>query len=869
MSQRFLCVALGAALCIQILYLGLFLFGPRYPLPHFAESFIQSKFLDQGYYYQSNNAWIDSGLNLHFEGLEIKSKDSTQLITAHLLVLTPQLMPLFFTGKLKPHRLIIQNASYAEGAQKDKLLQSLNLSVRQSGPWWEIDQCNAYLLGIPTVLDGFIGQKVLASHKPSNQKEKKYFDVHSLVSFLKEGLMHVHKPFLFLRLSASHNAHPVLESSFWAEHLKIPSLLSADTLAIHTQAEYPPEGFHWSNSIELHANNLYLEAPQRVLAKRLDAKISLDISDEARLPPTSFKMLEAHLTHLLLPDYSLPIQSLDCTFSPLGKDSCDGSIILTEGLSWAELSIQLNPNEKFSTILGQGHLEPPFLNKLPKDKLPFLNDFVEKPPLFFRSQLKIEPYLQPEMIRIEECKFALRLGPGCWKSIPFYSISLKGYYQPDLVKIETASFNGPNGQVEGIGSFSQGRSLLAEIWGQADPRVLNPYLPSWWEEIWPPINFSREWPSANLHIQGETEDETKIQVIGLIQGRHFQYKEVNIDFFKTWLDARHHNVCLGPFEAKIAPYEGFGKIHWTFDATHAEPLTTKIQYKGSLPLNALATLPTAKPIVEDFECSTPPYLTLEGTFSLLNPEKDSLNITADCPSSLSYLKVPLDDLHFKATQKGQLIEIEPISFGIAQGQGQGEASVRLSTAHPSQLSLSLSFNGLSRDLLLEENPYLIGLQEALPRPSSTSNLNPPSGLIDAVFNAQGPLDNPLELEGSGFFQLKELQTKSQIASLFSSSPPSNVNLGGFQIQEIVSAFKLNKGFISFQEARLSGPSTRIIVNGSYHIPTETLDLKLKIYPFAELPILSTAFIPLRPFSKVFEVHLTGNLAHPHVDWAHF
>jgi hypothetical protein len=91
----------------------------------------------------------------------------------------------------------------------------------------------------------------------------------------------------------------------------------------------------------------------------------------------------------------------------------------------------------------------------------------------------------------------------------------------------------------------------------------------------------------------------------------------------------------------------------------------------------------------------------------------------------------------------------------------------------------------------------------------------------------------------------------------------------FEIREISTGFRIKNNFLYVEDARLSGPTTRIIANGSYHLLNHLLDVRLRFLPFAEVPLIATAFLPLRPLSKFFEMRLTGSLENPRWSFNNF
>jgi len=431
------------------------------------------------------------------------------------------------------------------------------------------------------------------------------------------------------------------------------------------------------------------------------------------------------------------------------------------------------------------------------------------------------------------------------------------------LKLDDFRLIGSNYDLNGLGDIDFNGPFYVELKAHGDPVVFNLYLPEWWSRIWPPFHFSHEWPSTHLSIHGNWKDALAIEVMGMVKSKKLSYQGVRMDQFSTQLFAKNQHVTLGPFEIEINQYKGKGGVTWLFDDQESKLLATGLSYEGDLPLEALRVLPSVDQIIDDFICSSPPFVVVQGQYWPHQLKNNYVDLSVDCPKPLTYLKIPLDFLHFKAQQAGDTIHIDPIAFGIAQGIGSAQATVSDIGQNEPQLSFNFAFRGANRDFLIDDNPYLIKLKQSLIRNSkSTRPLIP--GFVDLNLNASGPLNHFWGLSGQGLLRLKDAaMSGSDRLGLY-----DPFKIGSFEIREAVCPFTLNQGTLRIESARLSGPTSRVLASGMYDLITDKINLQLQFFPFAEVPVLSTAFYPLRPFSKVFEVKVSGTLSQPQWNLKH-
>ena len=146
--------------------------------------------------------------------------------------------------------------------------------------------------------------------------------------------------------------------------------------------------------------------------------------------------------------------------------------------------------------------------------------------------------------------------------------------------------------------------------------------------------------------------------------------------------------------------------------------------------------------------------------------------------------------------------------------------------------------------------------------------DPNDGTLSLSLQAQGPLSNPLQFEGSGMFHLKE-PSIGQI-NLFGkiSEGLSNLKIplptGAFSFNELIIPFNLNNETMSFDELKLGGPISKITSQGSFNLSSGTVDLiaKLSLVGNIPLPLIQNLVQFADPISRMAEIKVTGKIKKP-------
>lgn len=843
---RFLAhMGLGLLCVIFILQFGYLI--TKYSQYHFkAPDWLKLKITqildEKGYRYASDDFWISLDLKLELNHLHLYEAGSKRpLINIEHVAAWVNPLPLLW-GDVEFYKISIDRLSYQPHSVVEPLIKNVSAFLHINRQVCKIFFLKGFCKQVPFFFNGkFLLEDVNFFNKKS--------DSHLPGLDFFDGVSG-----LFVRgtVNTFNRVQPVLDLYFLADHYNRMPSFSVEQVrgVVHCFFKDPLEADHkvilfgkafkWDHGVSL-------ERPH------LQAAIYWDNGASS----WQVKSMKASCGRLVTPYSVLDGACL--------KGQQAESRLLIEGLirdqaHWGKLDGQYHLDKKYFEGQFVINFEEHF-NPLSIEHLPVFKNFKRWP----RSMIKGVGHMDLNTMDFE-CDVCGDFNEGQWDSLVWDQAHCILNVRPQACVIKQCLIDFPTGFCDIKGHVQQKGINRLHIRGQADPTIFNPYLPSWWEMIWPPIDFFDVWPTTDLDVHFDFNDIERVRVVGLIEGQQFLYHREWIDRFRTGLYAKNQDVTLGPFLIHVGTHAATGNIRWLFDPVEPDPIVTFLDYEGHLPFHVLKTFQSAKKILDWFDCPVPPYLKLSGEAHALDPTLDKVNLKAEANAPLKYWGIGLERLYFQVQQKGLELAVMPIEFGFCGGKGIARATVLDISNEASLLNLSFNFQDIQKNQLSSQVPQLKDVAFLLAKDDEVSQSQ---GVIDATFVGTCPLNNIYELAGTGYV---DLQTVKRVELSRISPDLSGKAVGGaqsFEIRALSTGFQLKNSVLVFDNARLSGPTTRIIVNGSYHVLNHEVDLKLQILPFAEVPILGAAFIPLRPFSKVFEVRLTGSLMNPRWSFNNF
>jgi hypothetical protein len=830
----------------QCAYCGTEYYKWRWPLPDFVEKKLVDWFDQKGYVYYARSFHVSLFFKFELDELSIARAETggSHMAIRHVVGYLNPFFLLF--GKVNVREVQVEGLSYQLKHTKNKALNQVSGRFKMHGNQLDIDYLKGFFTGVPFLLKGQWALDVLSLSKSSAD-----FDIADLLSYLNatKGL--------FLKGQLNY---------FSKEKSQVCLCVLAD---------------EWHGAHNLRLKNVFGRIESRLdnaLPFRHQAYVSIGESACSYF----LKLNNATIWLKAALGENFTESKIDCVHILTDK------VYFKEGVldgSETLLSLSSKDHWGFNTLLvagdNHGYCKGHYDRVQKQIKSSFsidLKDGLNKSPIFKEHPAlnegrfsNIQLHGEGAWSFVDNVFDIVVLGflkAFDWRNLSFDRLSFKIGLQPHHLIIQRCLGKVPTGFFELIGHLQKTGVSRLQVLGQLDPTLLNAYLPDWWKSIWPPIVFANIWPRADLDIYCDFNDVGPIRVIGLIEGYDFSYYHEWINQFKTHLYAKNQDVQLGPFVIGVGEARGLGDIRWLFDPAYNEPIATFLTYEGNLPFNTLKSFQAAKKFLNWFDCPIPPVLKLSGASYLLESDKDYLLLKAESSASLRYWGVVLDNLYFQAKQTGALMAIAPINFGFCGGQGTARATVDNCRRDDSLLQLTVSVQDVQKNQLSENVPQLSDFRSLISK-NELNTAGQSTGVIDGHFSGYCPLGNIFGLEGEGYFYLQSFRKMGFLGASDLLKRQSTDIKNDFEIREISTGFRIKNNFLYVEDARLSGPTTRIIANGSYHLLNHLLDVRLRFLPFAEVPLIATAFLPLRPLSKFFEMRLTGSLENPRWSFNNF
>ncbi len=419
------------------------------------------------------------------------------------------------------------------------------------------------------------------------------------------------------------------------------------------------------------------------------------------------------------------------------------------------------------------------------------------------------------------------------------------------------------------------RFLLA---GGLRPMGIESWFHGWWTNFWASFDFSRGLPVADVDVRGRWGDLTATQVFVQAEGGETGLKGVPFDRVRTRLFLRPQWFDILHFEVLQAGRGAHGSLLRSQDLRKDAWDRMEFSVESSLPLDTISALfkKESAELLAPYRFTEPPTLQLTGwvqSEAAATGKKEHIDITLASTGPMTYHAFPLSDLKFEARLRDDEIELPVLSVGFAEGVAKGKA--RLWGAEDARrLSFDISLADASLGAVTQtvsrlqppaaptaEKPSEKAAEAARQRQERLER-----GRLAFTLAAEGRYTDYYSFKGTGHAAI----TGAELAQLNLFGPLSEAlrktafNFGSFSLTTADAPFTLDGKQVRFETLRITGPNALLQAKGDYQLRDGSLDFTAKLNPFEENDSVvgSAVDFVLTPFSKVFEVKLTGSLSDP-------
>ncbi len=615
---------------------------------------------------------------------------------------------------------------------------------------------------------------------------------------------------------------------------------------------------------------------------------------DAVIPPHGLKTAPT-ACHLAAVDVEAANLTLDTVVGDLhfaNRLQPQGWLHFQSGTNWLTVNGQVDTENDTAALAVSAWWDP--LDLL---KISFLEGKFEQPPDLVCSE---RPRWSGQVVLGEDFTFTsaqvgLDLGRTRYETLNLVSAYARATITPKLIDVQQAVLTTDRYTVEG--SFREEldthryRFLLE---GNVDPLEIDFLIDAdWWKPLWEDFTFHGQLPYSNIDIQGIFGEGNKDKTFfGYNELRDLTYQGVEVESFTAMLWREPARIILYDMRGRGESGAFNAGIQFNYTPDGEDRTSLAFAAATTLPLRQAAALAGKEALsyVDDFTLTAAPRLQVNG-LTIDQPGDNALylKIIADMDAQTTYEGFVFDHLAFHGFKKPDVLQLRQIVFGMAGGEGTGQADVKLSEGdESSEMALGLSLRGASYTKLQQAIP-LLARHEKDPvaggaAPAKDASAQPPSAdtasdkaarekdsdlaKIDFDINAQGKTGDVATFRGYGQLGVRDalLGQFHLFGGLSRAMQAIGLNLGTVDFTKGQAPFVLGKGYAHFPRVTISGPTARIDANGNLNLDTNELDFYLSLYPLGgiDVPIISQIFSAINPLTDVVEAQLGGSFNKP--DW---
>jgi hypothetical protein len=413
--------------------------------------------------------------------------------------------------------------------------------------------------------------------------------------------------------------------------------------------------------------------------------------------------------------------------------------------------------------------------------------------------------------------------------------------------------------------------------GNCYPQDINNWLGLWWSNVWKNFSFPAETPFGDFRISGIWAGPVgNSNTFGIVDAQEFVYNGfkaksstilAKVDFNATLIESKNISHEYGQLEGSL----NFPRKH------KKSPAFLLFSLDGVYPLNQARSIfgKEFESAIEDINASSI-FCSASGhipSITLQNSSRSEFSLKLQSRESIRFKGIEISNFNGHITKESSLIDGSFPKLQIANGEGQ--LNIEIDSNGSEEISkINFKLQEANKNLLFQnlitskEQGYFDVFGEQEDEFALSKFESPGEGILNISIQAEGPINNPLQFEGTGLIQLNEPKI-GQINLLGKISEGlSNLKIplpsGALSFNELIIPFELNNETMSFDNLQLSGPISKINSKGSFNLSSGTVDLiaKLSLVGNLPLPIIKNLVQFADPISRMAEIKITGNLSKP-------
>ncbi len=416
------------------------------------------------------------------------------------------------------------------------------------------------------------------------------------------------------------------------------------------------------------------------------------------------------------------------------------------------------------------------------------------------------------------------------------------------------------------------RRILVE--GSFDPTMINLWFGPWWTAMWDGMVFPERGMLTYLDSQGIFKRPDTIRVTGTGYVRDIDLRGMPVEELRTRIFSLFHYVDL--YDIELATKDGQqaqGQVQFHMDRDTRDD---KDKLTG-IWIQALSTLDvknapnilweiadaTAK-ILAPYCYDLPPFISARSS-SVRHKDAylNDIDLEIETPTAFTFYGFPFESLDAFVHIDDDVIDIPRAEADLGNGKVKTSGFIIGDTL---QIDAQLEQVGFGQ-ALNATNTYFANDGSETAQAMDTERLLNFGGKIDAQFQGEGFLGDPLSYVGSGDFNISKADFGSfrMLGLLSMALEITPLRFTTLKFTDASAPFTVDHNTVNFTKGKVEGPVAAIETEGLYNIETDAVHFTAHLFPFqnSKVPLISPLInIPLSIFSNALEVSVTGTFDQP-------
>ena len=481
-----------------------------------------------------------------------------------------------------------------------------------------------------------------------------------------------------------------------------------------------------------------------------------------------------------------------------------------------------------------------------------------------------------EGLVLDSAKFRVDVNKVTADGVHFDHILAKGNYGKNGLALKRVLIDRKNQWLNASFRFDTGTDEFQLLLnGLAHPREYNSLLPKWWEDIFENLETAKDAPIfGDFAIYDSTSKRGQSFFFGRAKASNFTYRNANIDSCQLIVRGRKNYIELFEIDAEADSGWATGSLGFTLGTRQQKGLLSiRYSFDASISPEIPAKIigdEVAK-IVDTVELTSLPHIKVNGvTFGKQYPQyqgNSNIYLEANVQAPLTFKQIPLQYLNFKLYIRENDIFLRDVNFGYAKGEATAKIDIlELKDEEGKQMCFQLNLKGANQSKAIEDLP---GDSTESPSGSSKTELEKQAsctGLLDLNLHAKGPLNDLYGFTGYGDLEIQNeaLGSIQLLGPLSKWLRNTRLNFTSFNLDRVDAVFEIDREQILIDNLLIDGPRTCIWVNGTYQLPSQAIDMNVRVGLLANAGTPNSALnrfgnLIATPFPNLLVFNVTGTV----------